>query len=98
MEQMIAVCNNPWCKAHFQYTEADMVPLPQPQRQNKIDQVLEEVRKVAPSECPKCRSFNEELSGGVTWTNKKYEGSRFDGLSHPISINVSKYTDRKTRW
>lgn len=44
-----------------------------------------------PSECPKCRSFDKDLSGGVTWTEKKYEGDRFDGMPHPIKVNVKNY-------
>lgn len=98
MEQMKSVCQNPWCKAHFYYTENDMTSVQDNSRSSKIETVLEEVQKVPPKQCPKCRSFNEELSGGVSWIEKKYEGSRFDGLPHPISVSVSKYTDRKTRW
>ncbi len=37
---------------------------------------------IHPTECKKCRSFNKELSGGVEWKDKEYEGSRFDGLPH----------------
>ena len=44
-----------------------------------------------PKECPKCRSFDKDLSGGVTWTEKKYEGDRIDGMPHPIKINVKNY-------
>lgn len=44
-----------------------------------------------PEVCNKCRSFDEELSGGVTWVDKKYEGSRFDGMPHPTKIDVKKY-------
>ena len=50
-----------------------------------------------PEFCPKCKSFDGELSGGVTWVDKKYEGSRMDGLPHQTSLNVSKYTDKK-KW
>ncbi len=97
MQQMISVCKNPWCKAHFPYTENDMVVVTENSTNMKINQIIEEVQKMPPQVCPKCRSFDTELSGGVTWTEKKYEGKRFDGLPHPISVNVSKYTDRK-RW
>jgi hypothetical protein len=45
-----------------------------------------------PQICPKCNSFDKELSGGVTWTDRNYEGSRFDGLPHRININIKKYT------
>jgi ribosomal protein L37AE/L43A len=44
-----------------------------------------------PTCCPKCDSFNKELSGGVVWKDKTYEGSRFDGGAHRVSINVKKY-------
>ena len=47
-----------------------------------------------PDQCWKCQSF-ESMSGGITWTEKKYDGPRFDGLPHQISINVSRSTDRK---
>ncbi len=52
----------------------------------------------APDTCYKCQSFDGDLSGGVTWTDKKYEGSRFDGHPHEIRINVDRATDRKRSW
>jgi hypothetical protein len=52
----------------------------------------------APKYCPKCRSFDGELSGGVTWVDKTYEGSRFDGQAHPISINVQRAGENKKLW
>jgi len=51
-----------------------------------------------PNHCPKCQSFDSELSGGITWVDKTYEGSRFDGQSHPISINVQKAGEKKNLW
>lgn len=36
--------------------------------------------------CPKCKSFDQNLSGGVTWEEKEYSGDRFDGKAHEISI------------
>ena len=51
-----------------------------------------------PLECPKCRSFDKELSGGVTWTDKKYDGPRDDGHAHPIDIRVQKAGERKRIW
>ena len=48
-----------------------------------------------PEICPKCKSFDRDLSGGVTWTDKKYDGPRFDGLPHRTSINVKKYSHRE---
>ena len=52
----------------------------------------------APDHCPKCQSFESELSGGVTWVDKNYEGSRFDGQPHPISINIQKAGEKKKLW
>lgn len=88
MEQLKTVCRNPWCKATFFYKESDMIP---------SDNINEsgEVIKVAPSECPKCKSFNEELSAGVAWSEKKYEGSRNDGVAHPMAYKVTRSIDRK---
>lgn len=53
---------------------------------------------VSPSMCGKCQSFDTELSGGVTWTEKNYEGSRMDGNAHPISINVNRAIENKKFW
>ena len=50
-----------------------------------------------PTKCPMCRSFNDELSAGITWTDKKYDGPRNDGRAHPISVNVSRYTDHNSK-
>lgn len=85
---MKSICRNPWCKSHFYYTENDMIIVGTDKLNGKID---DQIEKVPPTECPKCRSFNQELSGGVSWIEKKYEGSRDDGLPHTISINISKY-------
>lgn len=52
----------------------------------------------APHQCWKCQSYNDELSAGVTWTEKTYEGSRFDGQAHPISINIQKSGEQKRLW
>lgn len=91
MEQMKTVCRNPWCKAHFYYTESDMVEVKSDIRTSKIDDVLDEAQKVPPSQCPKCRSFETELSGGVEWKDKEYEGSRFDGMPHQLKYKVTNY-------
>lgn len=64
----IKVCENPWCKGHFEYKGDD-----------------------APKVCPKCKSFDTELSDGVIWKNKEYEGNRFDGTPHEININIKKF-------
>ena len=92
MEQMKTVCNSPWCKATFFYKEEDMIPVNTDIRKSKIDSVLdEEVEKVPPRVCPKCKSFDTELSGGVNWTDKEYEGSRFDGTPHQLKYKVTNY-------
>lgn len=44
-----------------------------------------------PKQCGKCRSFGSELSGGVTWNTKEYEGSRFDGMPHQIRYKVTNF-------
>ena len=77
MEELRSVCRNPWCKAQFIYTENDM---------DTVDGI-----KMPPKECNKCKSFSGELSGGVTWKDKEYEGSRFDGLPHQIRYKINKY-------
>lgn len=41
--------------------------------------------------CPKCRSLDFEMSGGITWTDKNYEGSRYDDSPHQIDIKVTRY-------
>lgn len=44
------------------------------------------------STCPKCTSFNNELSGGVSFVeNKEYAGERFDGMPHREDIRIKKY-------
>jgi Zn finger protein HypA/HybF involved in hydrogenase expression len=92
MEQMKTVCRNPWCKGTFFYKEVDMVPVITDKRTSKIDNLLEEeVKKVPPSICPKCKSFDTELSGGVEWKTKEYEGSRFDGMPHQLKYKVTNY-------
>lgn len=93
MEQMKALCTNPWCKAHFYYTEEDMIVIKPDVRKSKIDSVLDEseVEKMPPTTCSKCRSFDTELSGGVNWSDKEYEGKRFDGTPHRFSYKVTNY-------
>ena len=51
-----------------------------------------------PNQCWKCQSYDTDLSGGVTWTDKTYEGNRFDGQAHPISINVQRAGENKKLW
>ena len=40
--------------------------------------------------CPKCRSLATEMSGGVEWNEKTYEGPRMDMLPHQMQIKVNR--------
>jgi hypothetical protein len=40
-----------------------------------------------PEFCPKCTRDE----GMVTWEDKKYEGSRWDGTPHQFSYKIKKY-------
>ena len=60
-------------------------------RENKNNSALEEFQKEQPKECPKCKSFRSELSGGVEWKDKMYEGPRIDGRPHEIKYKVTNY-------
>lgn len=51
-----------------------------------------------PNVCWKCQSFDSDLSGGITWTEKKYEGPRFDNLPHETKINVNRSTEKRKLW
>ena len=73
----MGVCKSPWCKAHFEYFETEIKVV--------------DGNEVVPPTCPKCRSFDTELSGGVTWTDKEYEGSRFDGRPHEIKYKITNF-------
>jgi len=77
MEERRSVCKNPWCKATFIFTENDME--------------IVEGCKSDPIQCKKCKSFSKDLSGGVEWKEKEYEGSRYDGLAHETKYKVSRY-------
>ena len=50
------ICKSPWCKATFFYHEHEMI---------EVDGEM-----IPPKNCAKCRSFDNELSAGVTWTDK----------------------------
>lgn len=78
MEQKWEICQSPWCKGRFNYTDYDLV------KNDNGD-------LVAPRICPKCKSFDNELSGGVEWKTKEYEGSRFDGMPHQINYKITNY-------
>lgn len=72
------ICKSPWCKATFFYDkETEMIEV--------------DGKMVPPKTCTKCRSFDSELSGGVTWSDKEYEGSRFDGTPHEIRYKVTNF-------
>lgn len=71
-----SVCSNPWCKAHFSYTDLNFV---------KTDDGL-----IHPKQCQKCRSFDKELSGGVEWKDRTYEGP-IDNGPHEIKYKVTNY-------
>ncbi len=47
--------------------------------------------KEVPKQCKKCISFSDNLSGGVSWEDKHYEGPRDDGRAHQISYKVTNY-------
>lgn len=44
-----------------------------------------------PKVCKKCLSFDNELSGGIEWIDKSYEGNRFDNEPHQIRYKVTNY-------
>jgi hypothetical protein len=71
------VCNNPWCKATFRFSDNDLI---------NVDGVLEE-----PKKCKKCLSFSNDLSNGVTWQDKQYEGERYSNESHQIKYRVTNF-------
>lgn len=79
MEELRTVCQSPWCKAIFTYAESDMMSV-----KGSDD-------KIKPKVCHKCRSFDNELSGGVTWEDREYEGDRFDGKPHQIQYKVTNF-------
>lgn len=88
MEQLISFCRNPWCKVRFTYTESEMISVKTDPRAKSNDG---EQEKLPPRECPKCRSFNNELSGGVEWKDKSYEGDRYDDRPHQIKYKVTNF-------
>ena len=91
MEELKSVCRNPWCKAPFDYKESDMVSVQKDKRKSNFDANSEEVEKVPPTICPKCKSLETEMSGGVEWKTKEFEGSRFDNMPHEIKYKVTNY-------
>ena len=77
MEIDKTVCKNPWCKATFGYMENEMILLEGSDT------------KFPPQQCRKCRSFDTQLSGGIEWKDKEYEGSRYDGMSHQVRYKIT---------
>lgn len=47
--------------------------------------------KIDPTQCKKCKSFNSDLSGGVEWKDKEYEGDRWDGQAHETKYKINRY-------
>ena len=42
--------------------------------------------EMPPGECPNCKSFNKDTSGGVSWVDKNYNDPKYDGMhSYDIS-------------
>lgn len=89
MQQYKAVCRNPWCKATFLISENDMVVVVRDDQKSSLSNQTE--KKEAPKECPKCRSFNNDLSGGIEWKEKEYEGNRNDMMPHEIKYKVTNF-------
>ncbi len=77
MEELKTVCKNPWCKGTFFYKEEEMTVVGD--------------EKFPPKHCKKCQSFEKDLSGGIEWKDKEYEGDRFDGMPHQIRYKVTNY-------
>ena len=71
------VCSNPWCKATFCFKEEDC---------KEVDGDI-----IEPRVCQKCNSFDAEMSGGVTWENKEYEGDIYDNTPHEFKYKIRKF-------
>lgn len=87
MSELKAVCSNPWCKATFFYRKEDMILLNDDKKSIKS----ENEEKIPPKVCQKCKSFDTELSGGIEWKDKKYEGDRWDNQPHQIKYKITNY-------
>lgn len=77
METFKRACVNPWCKAQFTYTSEQI-------------QVIDG-EEILPTQCKKCHSFDNELSGGVTWVDKTYEGSVYDDGPHQMKYRITNF-------
>jgi hypothetical protein len=71
------VCRNPWCKSTFEYKDYDLE--------------IVNGEEVPPRFCKKCISFDKELSDGVKWENKHYEGNPFKGDATEVSYKIKNY-------
>jgi hypothetical protein len=92
MSNKTTVCSNLWCKATFFYTEDDMIEVKDDNiRSSKIDNILNEVNKVPPVVCHKCKSFDSELSGGISWKEKEYDSDPYDDRPHQIRYKVTNF-------
>ncbi len=76
------ICKNPWCRGTFVYQENDMIEI------FNEDGTFE---LFPPKTCPKCKSFNDELSDGVTWTDRTYEGDRSYFEPQSFKYRITKY-------
>lgn len=79
---MQKICSNPWCKGTFSYTEKDMV-ITYDSNNNQLVK--------PPKVCPKCRSFDTELSDGVTWKDKTYTDSYNFDKPIPFSYKITHF-------
>ena len=79
---MQRICSNPWCKGTFNYTEEDFI--------TTYDEDNNEIKK-EPKVCPKCRSFDTELSDGVTWKDKTYTDSYGFNKPMPFSYKITNF-------
>jgi hypothetical protein len=81
MDQYRKICSNQWCKATFFFNENDFTI--------EIGVNDEEIR-VEPSVCSKCKSFSSELSGGVSWDERRYDEAIYTG-SQQMRYRVTNY-------
>jgi hypothetical protein len=79
MKKLSAICQNPWCKAIFFYSENDMTTI-----KGSDD-------KIKPKSCNKCKSFNGDMSAGVVWEDRHYDGDRLDNKPHQIKYRVTNF-------
>ena len=49
----------------------------------------------APGFCQKCNSFNNQLSGGVTWQDRNYNEPLYDGKEHRSTMIINDHMNGK---